>query len=50
MEAIENEMILGIEKVIKQLNLTDDQLRELLDFCLTQAKVYGSVSIENDNK
>lgn len=50
LEAIENEMIIGIEKVIKSLNADDDQLRQIMLFCLTQAKEYASVSIESNNK
>jgi hypothetical protein len=50
LEAIENEMILGIEKVIKTQNLSQEELHQLLDFCLTQTEVYRSVSIESNNK
>lgn len=49
LEAIENEMIIGIEKVIKSSNADSDQLRLVMLFCLTQAKEYASVSIESNN-
>jgi len=50
LEAVENEMILGIERVIRLNNISDDHQHQLLNFCLTQAEVYRSVTIEKQRQ